>query len=448
MGGTDAYTLSEEIRIGSAWLKQYRRQAPITYDPILNEYIEQLTDRLLKHSDVQYPSISLVVAKNRTLNAFAVPGGIVGIHTGLLEHARTEQQLASVIAHELAHLRQRHYARGRAKQKQQSLTTMAALLASLVLIASSDSDAGEAALTATQAYAIDQQLRFSRAFEREADRIGMNILVKANMSPHATTDMFEEMERVSRYSSQAPEFLLTHPLTTNRMVDAINLARQYPRTNAPDNIDYQLVRARALLSTQTTPQQAIQRFKNELTGFSSSIETSRYGLALSLIDNKEFQTAKVELEKLLAKHPDNLILQMTLSDTLAGTGQAQEAIALIEKLINQHSDYYPLKLQLSHLHNAQKNYAGSTKILSELSSLRPQDPGVWYQLAETAGLANQISLLHKARAEYFILHANFSNAEQQLKSLLEREKDSNSTLYTEAKNRLIELEQIKTSSKI
>ncbi len=438
---------AEEQRIGAAWLKQYRRQVSTSNDTIIIAYLENLLNTLASHSDIYNTSLSLVVAKNDALNAFAVPGGVIGIHTGLLQYAKTEQQLASVISHELAHLSQRHYARGVEKQKGQSLTVVAGLLAGLILAANTGSDAGLATISATQAYAIDQQLRFTRSFEREADRIGMGILARAGMSPHATAEMFEEMDKLTRFSSKPPEFLLTHPLTTNRQIDAINLAREYPKKTIPDNISYQLVRARAILETAESPQQAIRYFKDALSGFDTSADSNHYGLALALTDNRQYKEATETIDKLLKKYPDNVILLMSKSHILAGQNNLDDAINNIQKQISLHPSYYPLPFQLSQIYRKHSVYDKAIEVLISLSESRSEDPVIWYELAEVAGLASQLSLLNKARAEYFILHANFDNAEQQLNALIEREK-AGSTLQEYAKERLQELDTIRKRSKL
>ncbi|MFT7388907.1 MAG: putative Zn-dependent protease [Candidatus Endobugula sp.] len=437
----------EEQRIGAAWLKQYRRQVPTSSDPIVIHYLETLLATLASHSDIYNASLSLVIAKNSTLNAFAVPGGIIGIHTGLLYHAKTEQQLASVISHELAHLSQRHYARGVEKRKGQTATVMTGLLAGLILAATTEGDAGIAAISATQAYAAGQQLRFSRSFEREADRIGMTILARSGMSPHATAEMFEEMDKLTRFSSKPPEFLLTHPLTANRQVDAVNLARAYPQKIVPDNINYQLVRARAILETVESPQAAIQRFKDELSGFDTPVDGNRYGLALALLDNREPEKAGQAITVLLEKYPDNLILKITYNQILAGKKDFVTATNNLQQLIKQYPDYYPLPFYLSQLYRQQNDFLAAINVLELLSKARPKDPLIWYELAEISGLANNISLLNKARAEYFILHANFDNAEQQLKALAERESAS-AVLKRYAKERLQALETIRSRSKL
>ncbi len=454
IGASNTTSIKEEQRIGAAWLKLYRRQVPTASDPILINYIEQLLNTLIPFSQLELKTLSLVVANNPSLNAFAVPGGIIGVHTGLFNYAKTEQQFASVIAHELAHLSQRHYARGVEKQKGQTLKTMAALLASLILAANSDSDAGVAALTATQALAIDQQLRFSRSFEQEADRIGIDTLARANMNPHAFEEMFEEMDRASRFSTRPPEFLLTHPLTANRIVDATNAARKYPKQTFAENIDYQLARSRAILLMEQTPQQAIKRFQNELSGFSSSEEASRYGLALALIDDKQYDKASENLASLTKKYPENNTVLIAHSDIIAGQGDINQAIIIIKERLALTPKHYPLQMQLSQLFIGKGDFSAANQLLSSLSQQRSDDPYVWFQLAEVAGLNNDISTLHKARAEYFILYGNFDSAQVQLKALEKKEAMENkkvnkqSDLLQYAKKRLLELKDLRKAAKI
>ena len=447
IGGSSNAIIGEETRIGSAWLKQYRRRAPTTSDPIITHYTEYLLNRLAPHSEVPYKPLSLVITRNRTLNAFAVPGGVIGVNTGLFHYAKSEQQFASVLAHELAHLSQRHYARGVEKQKRQALTTMGALLASILVAANSDGDSGAAAISATKALAIDQQLRFSRTFEREADRIGMEIMVKAGMDPHAVSGMFEEMDRASRFSSKVPEFLRTHPLTTNRVVDAINLARQYPKQTFNDNVDYSLVRARARWLTETEPQQAIQHFRSELSGFSLDPEGSRYGLALAFMSDEQYSEAQKTLSPLLKQHPNNLIVRLLDIEITAKLGKYSEAISQLETLIKDNKDYYPATVLLSQIYREQQNYTPSVKLLMTLTDDRPDDPALWYNLAETAGLDQNIGQLNRARAEYFILLADFGNARQQLEALSKRE-SANSPLKSYAKERLKELDRLEELAKL
>ncbi|MDB4261580.1 M48 family metalloprotease, partial [bacterium] len=205
---TSMFSAEFEHQLGRAWLRFFRAQVPTVDDPLLFDYLENLIYKLVTHSKLEDRRIELVIVDNPTINAFAVPGGIIGIHNGLLVWAQTEDELATVLAHEVAHLSQRHFSRGVEFQKKQQPVTVAAMLASLVLMATAGSDVGMAALSATQAAAQDASLRYSRGNEQEADRVGMQTLVDAGMDPHAAPAMFERMLQASRYSSgnRMPEF--------------------------------------------------------------------------------------------------------------------------------------------------------------------------------------------------------------------------------------------------
>ncbi len=409
----------QEKQLGDIWLRLYRSQAPVTYDPLLNHYLDQLMIQIARYSELNNQTLSIVLVKNKTLNAFAVPGGVVGIHTGLFRYAQTQDQFASVMAHELAHLSQRHYARGLEEQRRQTLPTMAALLASLVIMASTDGDAGAAALSATQALSANQQLRFSRLFEQEADRIGIKTLSKAGMNPHSAAEMFEAMQKARLYSQEPPEFLLSHPVTENRIADAKNRANEYQNKTSKPSLEFQLMKARAQWLSSTT-QDAIAYFSNEKL----PLGAEQYGLALALLDNKEAKEAEKALTPLLKNHPNNIALIILQSDILAALGQLDKAIDVIQQELKLKPNDYPLLVQQSHLMVQNNQLENAIESLEILAKNRPNDPHIWYLLAEYYGLTGQILNLHLARAEFFLLKARFDDAEIQIINGLKLAKDN------------------------
>ena len=170
---TSMFSSEFEYQLGRAWLRVFRSQAPTVNDPLLFDYLENLIYRLASHSQLEDRRIDLVIVDNASINAFAVPGGVIGVHNGLLIWAETEDELATVLAHEIAHLSQRHFSRGVEYQQKMQPLALAAMLASLVLMATTEGDVGMAALSASQAAAQDSALRYSRGNKQEADRIGM-----------------------------------------------------------------------------------------------------------------------------------------------------------------------------------------------------------------------------------------------------------------------------------
>lgn len=400
----------EESQLGDSWLRLFRRQAPVSYDPLINDYLDQLMIYLARHSDIANQNLSLVLVKNSSLNAFAVPGGIVGVHTGLFNFAKTEEQLASVLAHELAHLSQRHYARGLEEQKRQKIPTMAALLASLVLLSTSEGDAGAAAITATQALAIDQRLRFSRLFEQEADRIALKTLARAGLNPAAAAEMFENMLSIGRYSQKAPEFLQSHPITESRVADVKNRIKDYPSFNNRPSIDYHLMRARALWLNHNNTRQSIDFFSKEIL----SLNSHYYGLAIAHLANNDPKSAEQALKPLLTQYPNHPTLVISRSDILHAQGKTNEAVDVIDRLMKTRVNHYPLTIQKAKLLVEQDKVKPAILLMKQLSTSAPNNPYVWYLLAEYQGLAGNILELHIARAEYFLLHARFEDASNQI----------------------------------
>ena len=175
-------------------------QALLLNDPLMHSYLENLVFELVQHSELQDRRIELVIVENPTINAFAVPGGVIGVHSGLFQYAETEDEFATVMAHEIAHLSQRHFSRRMELAQEQGPMQLAGLLAGVLLAATIGTDAGLAAMTTAQGLAQDAQLRYSRANEAEADRVGLRTLYNAGMDPYAAPQMFERMYAATRYS--------------------------------------------------------------------------------------------------------------------------------------------------------------------------------------------------------------------------------------------------------
>ena len=405
----------QEHELGQAWLKAFRRQVRTLHDPQLQSYLEQLIAKLALSSELKDRRFELVLINNPTINAFAVPGGVIGVHTGLFVYAKTEHQLASVLSHELAHLSQRHFARRLELQRKTSVTSLAGLLAGLVLAATVGGEAGMAAITASQAATMDTLLRYSRQNEQEADRIGLDTLFRSGMDPSATAAMFEQMQTAYRYiGRRPPEFLLTHPLTESRISDARGRISKYPARQYLDNLEYHLMRVRSLLALEATPAQAADRFENELSGTSLSRKAARYGLALAQSDMGQHDVARKTLAPLLNEDPKRLTYQLAAVNIERNAGQYLSAEKQLKKLALDYPESYVVQMELAETLLKANRYGESEHVLEALSHVRPTDPKIWFELAEVSGLAGDISGVHLARAEYFILTGVFDKARNHL----------------------------------
>jgi|TARA_B110000879_G_scaffold120311_1_gene159682 predicted Zn-dependent protease len=405
----------KEYELGRAWLKAYRSRINEHHDPLLTNYLEQLIYRLASRSNLKDRRLELIVINNPTLNAFAVPGGVIGVHTGLFLFAKSEDQISSVLAHEIAHLSQRHFSRRLDRQKKTHIGSMAGLLASLVLAATLGSDAGMAGLGATQAMGRNNSLRYSRQNEQEADRLGLQTMIAAGMNPEAMSTMFEEMLKLTRYTgSKVPEFLRSHPLTQNRVVDARNRINQLEAKKYPDNFEFHLMRARAIIAVNKNASVSLNFFEHELKDDSKNSQASLYGMLLSYIDLGDYSKAKDSVDRLIKISPNQLPYKMAEIDIYRKQEKYDIAIKKTKALLKYQPASYPLRMSLAETYLKFNRFLESERLLDSLAVTHPGNPEVWFLLAEIRGLAGNISGVHKARAAYFTLTGVFDQARDQL----------------------------------
>ncbi|WNW11255.1 M48 family metalloprotease [Pseudomonas sp. DTU_2021_1001937_2_SI_NGA_ILE_001] len=403
----------QEHQLGRAWLGMLRSQVDQLSDPQLKDYVETSVYRLAETSQVQDRRLEFILINSKQLNAFAAPGGIIGVNGGLFLYAQTEGEYASVMAHELAHLSQRHFARGVEAQQRMQVPVMAAMLAGIVMAAAGAGDAGIATIAGSQAAAIQEQRRFSRQNEQEADRIGILNLEKAGYDPRNMPTMFERLMRQYRYDAKPPEFLLTHPVSESRIADTRNRAEQAPPGGKEDSMRYQLMRARVALIYEETPGIAAKRFRAQLTE-NPKADYARYGLAIAQIKGGQLNEAREGLKTLLDKAPDDITYNLAQIDLDITSNRLADAQQRAERLLVQYPGNYPLnQARIDALLKQGKN-AEAEKALDALLKNRQADPDIWYQVAEARGLTGNTVGLHQARAEYFALMGDFRQAIQQL----------------------------------
>jgi predicted Zn-dependent protease len=418
---TSMFSAEFEHQLGRTWLRIFRSQVPTVDDPLLHDYLEHLIYLLVSHSKLEDRRVEVVVVDSPEINAFAVPGGVIGVNNGLLLYAQTEDELVTVLSHEIAHLSQRHFSRGVEFQQKNQPLTLAAMLASFVLLATVGGDAGMAALSATQAAAQSSALRYSRTNEQEADRVGMQTLVDAGFDPHAAPSMFERMMQASRYSNseRIPEFLRTHPLSENRIADTRNRARQYPKKEPSVSLDYQLMRARVANQLATSPEEAVQKFRSELAGTPRSAEAATYGLVLALTSAGKADAAGLELDGIWSKSPDRVEYIIADAEIDMARNQPGKAVSKLAARLKVTPGNHALTMTYAKALMMDQKPHIAEEVLVAQSKLNPGDPGLWYLLAEVQGLAGNIVGLHQARAEYFILNGNLDQAEKQLNYALQ-----------------------------
>jgi predicted Zn-dependent protease len=402
-------SLELERALGEQFLRQVRGQVPTVSDPILKYYTELQLYQLAQYSELKTKILHPVLIDSDQLNAFAAPGGVVGINMGLYLASEDVHEYSSVIAHELAHLSQRHFARGVEMQQRQSLPYLAAMLASIVIAATAGGDAGMAAMGATQGAMQQSQLRYSRGREQEADRIGITTLYESGLDPHGMSRMFERMQRAYRYTRRPPEFLLTHPLTESRISDARNQSAGYPRKSYPESEQFQMMRARAIVRYAPTPAAGVQQFRDYVDR-TDGAPWAYYGLAVALGNAGQHEEALDTAKIIFPDRPRDILFIATQAELLNGAKRHDESMKLLAHQLVINPDNKPMSVLYAEALNGAGRHADAEAVLDHLSEIYRDDHDIWFELAETAGLAGDTIGVHQARAEYFALVGNYRSA--------------------------------------
>jgi len=330
---------SDENRFGRAIMAQIRQTGQVVEDPLITEYINEIGHRIGAHANDGSHKFEFFVVDDVRINAFALPGGYIGVHTGLLEATRNEDELAGVLGHEIAHVTQRHIARAiHANQRQSILSTALMLGAMVVAAAGGSSDAVRAGIAVAQGTAIQSQINFTRSNEYEADRIGIGALNDAGYDPHGMASFFEVMSRQQPATPElrAPEFLRTHPVTTARIAEAHNRAQEYPRRQSSDSTNYGIARARIIVERFDTAAEAIAYF--ETRDYEKQTDIDRYGRAVAYqragrhVDaNRIFDELIDADQKVIAYHIGLAETQLELEQYAAGKETFDRAVELFPR---------------------------------------------------------------------------------------------------------------------
>ena len=424
IGGAGGGLISEqqESSIGRQVMMSIRRSGKQIEDPLVYDYLQAVAYRLVPSAPLGNRNLTLAPIDSPDMNAFAVPGNIVGVNGGLFLRAKTEQQFASVLAHELAHLSQRHFARRLEQQEKSAPLTIAGMIAGIVLSAVTQSDLGVAAIAGTQAMAVQNTLSYSRSNEQEADRIGLDILAKSGMDPRGMPEMFEIMMRQNRMQgNQVPEWLSTHPLTQSRVSDTRSRAEQYPEGEFADSQEYHLVRFRLQVHYSRSPTIAVETFRNQLQRSSPQYENAmRYGLAVALLSDSQPAKAETELRQLLEEQPERITYLVTLAESLLQQKRAEEARKIMTRALERNPGNYPITAKLATIELESGNAEQAADYLKQLTRQFPDQEHLWLKLAEAQGMARNIVGVHRARAEFDILLGDLESAERQLRQAQEK----------------------------
>jgi len=418
LGSVGDTTLSPQMerRIGESVMRDIRFRDPSYVDDSeVSEYLATLGGRLTQASVGARQDFEFFAIRDPTINAFAMPGGFIAVHTGLISASETESELASVLAHEISHVTQRHIARMLGQQQQMQMPMMVALAAA-ILLGRSRPDLASGAIVGAQAGAIQTQLAYSRDFEREADRLGFRALESAGFDPHAMASFFEKMQRASRVADDGtmPGYLRTHPVTFERIADAQNRAASLPYKQHPDSPEFQLIRAK-LRAEQGDARDAVRYFDAVVRdGRYASEAAARYGLASALLRASRARDADAEVTRLRATGITGPMIETLAARVKQGLGDQERAAAMLAQARTR----YPyskalLYAQVGALHDGGRD-RDALAALAEPMRLYPRDASLHQLQAKCYAALGKRLLQHQAQAEVYVLQGSLPAAIEQL----------------------------------
>ncbi len=440
LGDSAARTLSpaQETRIGQQFLRQLIRDKNYIDDPELNAYLNQLGTTVAKNASTRNTPITVHLLQNPKLNAFAVPGGHITFHTGLILTAEDENELASVMAHEIAHITQRHLPRMLAKAEASKLPTIAAVLASVLV----GGKAGLAGLTVANAALLSNQLSYTRDFEREADSIGIKLLAEAGFDPTAMSRFFSKIDRYGVLGNQTPEFLRTHPLSYTRIAEAENRASAYPPTQHPPSRAFHLAKAKIRALYLRDDRDAIAYFSDRAQNASGEQKiAARYGLALTHKKMLHAKQARAILQPLLDAYPNEVAFQIANAETSMIAGDAFAAVAIYKKLTAAHPKLVYLVHYQTHALLAAGDAREAKRVIRHQLRRHKERFDLYPLLSRSNAKLGLLAQAHQATAEFHAALGEYQTAVASLKQAL-RENDSEGYLHQSITARLHELEEI------
>lgn len=398
---------TDESRLGRAIMAQIRRSGQVVEDPLVTEYINDIGLRIAAHTNDGEHSFRFFVVEDPRINAFAIPGGYIGVHTGLLEATRNEDELAGVLAHEIAHVTQRHIARSlHANQRQSILTTAIMLGAILAGVAAGEGEVAEAGLAVAQGSAVQQRINFTRANEYEADRIGIIALAEAGFDPYGMASFFEVIGRMqpSDPSMRAPEFLRTHPVTNTRIAEARARAAGYPRVQSDDSTNYGIALARSKVASFETAAEALQHYEQRDYALQNDVE--RYGRAVAYQRAGQHVDANHIFEDLIERDRKVIAYHIGLGETQLALEQYDVGFATFDRALKLFPRNVPLVIHygewLVRLDRAEEAH----KMLLDLLNNVPPTPEQVRLIARAASAAGEHAESYYYMSEYMLMNGD------------------------------------------
>ncbi|MEM7081875.1 MAG: M48 family metalloprotease [Pseudomonadota bacterium] len=441
---------TQEYQLGRAIVRDLQRRGAILQDPELTAYIQAIGHRIAIHAHEGDQRFTFFVVDDPEINAFALPGGFIGVHTGLIAATRNENELAGVLAHEIAHVSQKHIARFIESQGQNSMLTTAASLAAILIggLGGADSAAIGAAVQAVQGASIQQRINFTRDNEYEADRVGVQFLYEAGFDPEGMPSFFQTLSRRNGVAGQqVPEFLRTHPVTRNRIAETRNRAEQLPERRVPSSMSYGLAKARLNILSKRSATVALSDIEARIEGHpSEERDDVQYAFGLALMRAGETQRAVELIEPLFKRNQATVAYHILYGEALFADDQVDEALVRL----GQSQRLFPRNVPLTMSHASLLVDAGESEeartLMLDLVNNVDYTTEQLRILALAANAAGYNGDAHYYMSEFHVLNGQLSLAADQLRLAL-KSPDIRDYQFARIETRLEEIEAVIVKSR-
>jgi predicted Zn-dependent protease len=408
----------QERRLGESIMREVRADPSYYDDAEATDYVAALGNRLVSRGADTSQDFEFFLIRDNQINAFALPGGFIGLNTGLILAAQSESEVAGVLAHEIAHVTQRHIARMLNQQKQSQLLSIAAL-ALAILAARASPEAASAAAAFGQAGVIQGQLNFTRENEREADRVGLQILDRAGFDPRGMALFFERLQRGTRlYETSAPSYLRTHPITFERIADVQNRLQNMPYRQVPDSLEFQLIRAK-LRADLDTPREAVAFFEESLNERKFLSEAaSRYGLTASLLRARDYVRARREYEALSKLVRANPVVESLGCRLRIAAGDLEQGHACYREALKNYPGYRAFTYDYANVLLQQRQAEAALRLVEDRLRTYTEDHRLYLLQARAYAMLGKRLPQHRAQGEAYLRLGNLPAALEQLQIAL------------------------------
>jgi predicted Zn-dependent protease len=414
----------EEQAIAKAILREVAVSPEIVQDIEVIDYLKNLGNRLVAYSPNKTQQFNFFVVNESSINAFAMLGGVIGVHTGLILAANSESEVASVLGHEIAHVTQRHLPRMIAQQKNDSIKSILGIALAL-LVARANPQLSAGTMTAASAMGVQKQLDYTRDHEKEADRVGFQILTDAGFDGRAMVSFFGTLQKGSRFSEgAAPSFLRTHPITTERISDMSNRVKDTRYRQIPDNPDFVYIKSK-LRATNGTPQSAVDEFEGSIKDKRYMNEAAeRYGLASAYMRKNDFIRARQEVEWLKINAKKDVLIETLACKLEVATNHPAQALNLYLKALNLYPNHRALIYGLAELYLMTNEPEKTIRLINDKLNVYSDDSYFFELLSRAYSKEGKELLQYQAQSEAYYRKFNLPKAIEQME-FAAKSKDGN-----------------------